>query len=383
MVKKTQAAKNALHVSKNYAYLKPSTLRSMAKEISGTRLEACKSYAVSRLPKIAVTATLASLLACGAGLPTHQAWANGFNLPDGSYRYANRDSSAKVQKYVDINAVPCDKNKETDKDKADRATFGQYYKVEYQFNSHGEWWGGRPFWWASVPKGVTIVDDSITLYKDEELTGGSASQKTGTQYTKAAWDQSVSRFWFDNNKAQGAEFKSNWERMTGEAGGYDKSGDTLDTSREYKNATSALIINWESRGNRRSKISFVIKLNNKTEPLKFAAGVYQVLGNWHYTVGKVALAPTLPEYSKELELAYPKDKVEVDSAKYGKNLAQDEKNNVLTKLWEANKNNADVLKKLKDMPEVPTEEAFKKAVKVNNDGSATVTYKDNSTDTIF
>ena len=383
MVKKTQAAKNALHVSKNYAYLKPSTLRSMAKEISGTRLEACKSYAVSRLPKIAVTATLASLLACGAGLPTHQAWANGFNLPDGSYRYANRDSSTKVQKYVDINAVPCDKNKEIDKDKADRATFGQYYKVEYQFNSHGEWWGGRPFWWASVPKDVTIVDDSITLYKDEELTGGSASQKTGTQYTKAAWDQAVSRFWFDNNKAQGAEFKSNWERMTGEAGGYDKSGDTLDTSREYKNATSALIINWESRGNRRSKISFVIKLKNKTKPLKFAAGVYQVLGNWHYTVGKVALAPTLPEYSKELELAYPKDKVEVDSSKYGKNLAQDEKNNVLTKLWEANKNNADVLKKLKDMPEVPTEEAFKKAVKVNNDGSATVTYKDNSTDTIF
>ena len=383
MVKKTQAAKNALHVSKNYAYLKPSTLRSMAKEISGTRLEACKSYAVSRLPKIAVTATLASLLACGAGLPTHQAWANGFNLPDGSYRYANRDSSTQVQKYVDISAVPCDKNKETDKDKADRATFGQYYKVEYQFNSHGEWWGGRPFWWASVPKDVTIVDDSITLYKDEELTGGSASQKTGTQYTKAAWDQSVSRFWFDNNKAQGAEFKSNWERMTGEAGGYDKSGNTLGTSREYKNATSALIINWESRGNRRSKISFVIKLNNKTEPLKFAAGVYQVLGNWHYTVGKVALAPTLPEYSKELELTYPKDKVEVDSSKYGKNLAQDEKNNVLTKLWEANKNNADVLKKLKDMPEVPTEEAFKKAVKVNNDGSATVTYKDNSTDTIF
>ncbi|UQA88498.1 GA module-containing protein [Gardnerella swidsinskii] len=383
MVKKTQAAKNALHVSKNYAYLKPSTLRSMAKEISGTRLEACKSYAVSRLPKIAVTATLASLLACGAGLPTHQAWANGFNLPDGSYRYANRDSSAKVQKYVDINAVPCDKNKETDKDKADRATFGQYYKVEYQFNSHGEWWGGRPFWWASVPKDVTIVDDSITLYKDEELTGGSASQKTGTQYTKAAWDQSVSRFWFDNNKAQGAEFKSNWERMTGEAGGYDKSGDTLDTSREYKNATSALIINWESRGNRRSKISFVIKLNNKTEPLKFAAGVYQVLGNWHYTVGKVALAPTLPEYSKELELAYPKDKVEVDSSKYGKNLSEDAKKSVLTKLWEANKNNADVLKKLNGMPEVPTEAAFKKAVKVNDDGSATVTYKDNSTDTIF
>ncbi|RDW96850.1 hypothetical protein gvb04_02800 [Gardnerella vaginalis] len=383
MVKKTQTAKNALHVSKNYAYLKPSVLRSMANDISGTRLEACKSYAVSRLPKIAVTATLASLLACGAGLPTHQAWANGFNLPDGSYRYANRDSSTKAQRYVDIKLLPCDDKQNDNKETADRKTYGQYYKVEYQFNSNGDWWGGRPFWWASVPKDVTIVDDSITLYKDEELTGGLASQKTGTTYKKDAWNQAVSRFWFDNNKEQGDEFKSNWERMTGEAGGYDQSGDTLDTSRKYKEATSALIINWESRGNRKSKISFVIKLNDKKTPLKFAGGVYQVLGNWHYTVGKVELAPTLPEYSKELELNYPTDKVEVDSAKYGKNLTQDEKNNVLTKLWEANKNNADVLKKLKGMPEVPTEEAFKKAVKVNNDGSATITYKDNSTDTIF
>ena len=383
MVKKTQAAKNALHVSKNYAYLKPSTLRSMAKEISGTRLEACKSYAVSRLPKIAVTATLASLLACGAGLPTHQAWANGFNLPDGSYRYANRDSSTKAQRYVDIKLVPCDEKQNDNKETADRKTYGQYYKVEYQFNSQGEWWGGRPFWWASVPKGVDIVDNKITLYKDEQLTGDSSSQQTGATYTKESWNQSVSRFWFDNNKEQGTEFKNNWERMTGEAGGYDESGNTLGTSREYKDATSALIINWESRGNRKSKISFVIKLNDKTKPLKFAAGVYQVMGNWHYTAGKVELAPTLPKYSQELELNYPTDKVEVDSAKYGKNLSEDAKKAVLTKLWEANKNNnADVLKELNGMPEVPTEEAFKKAVKVNDDGSATVTYKDNSTDTI-
>lgn len=337
MVKKTQTAKNALHVSKNYAYLKPSVLRSMANDISGTRLEACKSYAVSRLPKIAVTATLASLLACGAGLPTHQAWANGFNLPDGSYRYANRDSSTKAQRYVDIKLVPCDDKQNDNKETADRKTYGQYYKVEYQFNSNGDWWGGRPFWWASVPKGVEIVDNKVNLYKDEQLTGGSASQQAGATYTKDSWNQSASRFWFDDNKEQGAEFKNNWERMTGEAGGYDESGDTLDTSKKYKEATSALIINWESRGNRKSKISFVIKLKDKTQPFEFAGGVYQVLGNWHYTVGKVELAPTLPEYSKELELTYPTDKVEVDSAKYGKNLSEDAKKSVLTKLWEANK----------------------------------------------
>ncbi len=378
MVKKTQAAKNALHVSKNYAYLKPSTLRSMAKEISGTRLEACKSYAISRLPKIAVTATLASLLACGAGLPTHQAWANGFNLPDGSYRYANRDSSTKAQRYVDIKLVPCDDKQNDNKETADRKTYGQYYKVEYQFNSQGEWWGGRPFWWASVPKDVTIVNDSITLYKDEELTGGSASQQTGATYTKESWNQSASRFWFDDNKEQSVEFKNNWERMTGEAGGYDESGNTLDTSREYRKATNSLIINWESRGNRKSKISFVIKLNDKTKPLKFAAGVYQVLGNWHYTVGKVVLAPTLPDYSKELELTYPQA---TEIATFGQPTESEQKQ-ILSKLWEANKSNTDVLKKLKGMEQTQTEDAFKKAVKVNNDGSATVTYKDNSTDTI-
>lgn len=377
MVKKTQTAKNALHVSKNYAYLKPSVLRSMANDISGTRLEACKSYAVSRLPKIAVTATLASLLACGAGLPTHQAWANGFNLPDGSYRYANRDSSTKAQRYVDIKLVPCDEKQNDNKDTADRKTYGQYYKVEYQFNSNGDWWGGRPFWWASVPKGVEIVNGKVNLYKHEQLTGDSSSQQTGATYTKESWNQSASRFWFSKNTEK-TEFENNWKRMTGEAGGYNNSGDTYNTSTAYMKDTSALIINWESRGNRKSKISFVIKLNAKEEPLKFAAGVYQVMGNWHYTVGKVELAPTLPEYSEELELNYPQA---TEIATFGQP-TKSERDKILSKLWDANKSNTDVLKKLKGMEQTQTEEAFKKAITINDDGSAKVTYKDNSTDTI-
>ena len=377
MVKKTQTAKNALHVSKNYAYLKPSVLRSMANDISGTRLEACKSYAVSRLPKIAVTATLASLLACGAGLPTHQAWANGFNLPDGSYRYANRDSSTKAQRYVDIKLVPCDEKQNDNKDTADKKTYGQYYKVEYQFNSNGDWWGGRPFWWASVPKGVEIVNGKVNLYKHEQLTGDSSSQQTGATYTKESWNQSASRFWFSKNTEK-TEFENNWKRMTGEAGGYNNSGDTYNTSTAYMKDTSALIINWESRGNRKSKISFVIKLNAKEEPLKFAAGVYQVMGNWHYTVGKVELAPTLPEYSEELELNYPQA---TEIATFGQP-TKSERDKILSKLWDANKSNTDVLKKLKGMEQTQTEEAFKKAITINDDGSAKVTYKDNSTDTI-
>ena len=383
MTSKQNSAKH-ISISKKCtksSYLDNSVIDSMAKSITSTNFEATSSRRVSVLPKIALTAVLASLLACGAGLPSNHAWANGVNMPDGSYRYANRDSSTKAQRYVDIKALPCDKNQVTDKNKADRETYGQYYKVEYQFNSQGEWWGGRPFWWASVPKDVDIVDNKVTLHKDEQLTGDGGSKQTGATYGKDAWNQSASRFWFSKNTEK-TEFENNWKRMTGEAGGYDNSGDTYNTSTAYMNDTSALIINWESRGNRKSKISFVIKLKDKTEPLKFAAGVYQVMGNWHYTVGKVEIAPTLPKYAQELELNYPNDKVEVDSAKYGKSLTKDEKDNVLTKLWDANKSNTDVLKKLKGMEQTQTEADFKKAVKVNNDGSATITYKDDSKDTI-
>ena len=380
MTSKQNSAKH-ISISKKCtksSYLDNSVIDSMAKSITSTNFEATSSRRVSVLPKIALTAVLASLLACGAGLPSNHAWANGVNMPDGSYRYANRDSSTKAQRYVDIKALPCDKNQVTDKNKADRETYGQYYKVEYQFNSQGEWWGGRPFWWASVPKDVDIVDNKVTLHKDEQLTGDGGSKQTDTQYTKDTWNQSASRFWFDNNREQATEFKNNWERMTGEAGGYDTSGNTLDTSRLYKNATSSLIINWESRGNRKSKISFVIKLKDKTQPLKFAGGVYQVMGNWHYTVGKVEIAPTLPEYSKELELNYPQA---TEIATFGQP-TESERDKILSKLWDANKSNTDVLKKLKGMEQTQTEADFKKAVKVNNDGSATITYKDDSKDTI-
>lgn len=379
MTSKQNSAKH-ISISKKCtksSYLDNSVIDSMAKSITSTNFEATSSRRVSVLPKIALTAVLASLLACGAGLPSNHAWANGVNMPDGSYRYANRDSSTKAQRYVDIKALPCDKNQVTDKNKADRETYGQYYKVEYQFNSQGEWWGGRPFWWASVPKDVDIVDNKVTLHKDEQLTGDGGSKQTGATYGKDAWNQSASRFWFSKNTEK-TEFENNWKRMTGEAGGYDNSGDTYNTSTAYMNDTSALIINWESRGSRKSKISFVIKLKDKTEPLKFAAGVYQVMGNWHYTVGKVEIAPTLPEYSKELELNYPQA---TEIATFGQP-TESERDKILSKLWDANKSNTDVLKKLKGMEQTQTEADFKKAVKVNNDGSATITYKDDSKDTI-
>lgn len=118
-----------------------------------------------------------------------------------------------------------------------------------------------------------------------------------------------------------------------------------------------------------------------TKPLRFAAGVYQVMGNWHYTQGKVETPSELPAYSKLYELAYP-ERLEVQAMG---TTTEENRKQILKNLWEKNKDNADLLSKLFGEPK--TEEEFKKAVTINNDGSASVTYKDNtanhpSTDTI-
>ncbi|WP_211710622.1 GA module-containing protein [Mobiluncus mulieris] len=380
MFRESDPGRGAAHVSDGCS-LRSRRFGSPAGAVAHRRSRGLGFDVLSRFPRLVLAAVLACVLVSGTGVPARQAWANGFNFPDGSYLYANRDSSTRVQRYVDIDLKPCDKNFNTNKSSADRQTFGQYYLVQYQFNNHNYWWGARPFWWGGIPKNTQLVGDQISLIKYEELTHkhtGPQTVEKSTGYSKEKWVQSNSRFWFtnDGNDANASKnFAWNWQRMTGEAGHYNQSGNTLETSRAYGRATHDLIINWERRGNTRFTISFKVQVIDKNIPLKFAAGVYQVAGNWHYTAGKTVLAPTLATYAQELELNYPKEKVPV--AKFG-NPSEPERQEVLKRLWEANQNNTDVLKHLKGMPQNPTRDGFDHAVSINQDGSATVTYADNS-----
>lgn len=386
MFRESDPGRGAAHVSDGCS-LRSRRFGSPAGAVAHRRSRGLGFGVLSRFPRLVLAAVLACVLVSGTGVPARQAWANGFNLPDGSYRYANRDSSTRVQWYVDIELKPCDEHDNTDKASADRRTFGQYYLVQYQFNNNNYWWGARPFWWGGIPQNTRLVGDQISLIKYEELTHkhtGPQTVESSKNYTKKEWEDSNSRFWFTNEGSGSGNFKSNWQRMTGEGKHYNQSGNTMGTSQAYGQATHDLIINWERRGNTRFTISFKVQVIDKNIPLKFAAGVYQVAGNWHYTAGKTVLAPTLATYAQELELNYPKEKVPV--VKFG-NPSESERQEVLKRLWEANQDNTDVLKHLKGMPQNPqnpTRDGFDHAVSINQDGSATVTYADNpkSVDTI-
>lgn len=332
------------------------------------RMNAVRAHSQG-IAKAAATAALVGVLSWGISASVPQtSWANGYNLADGSFRYANRDSSTKAQKYTDIALVPCDKNHQSDKDKADRTTFGHYYKVTYTFNNNFEYWGGRPFWWCTIPQGTEIqgnitkqdFDSGDKLVKSEELDLNDWAHHN--------------RFLWNNEGSDAAKFKEEWARMTGENFGYNQAGGTIDTSRKFSDETKNLLVNWTPAGNVKRVVTFYLKVNDMTKPLRFAAGVYQVMGNWHYTQGKVETPSELPAYSKLYELAYP-ERLEVKEM--GKTDDANRKQ-ILKNLWEKNKDNTDLLSKLFGEPK--TEEDFGKAVKINNDGSASVTYKDNTAD---
>lgn len=328
------------------------------------------SSAVPRIAQAAVAMSLAGVIAWGAGsINPSSSWANGYNMPDGSFRYANRDSSTKAQKYTDISVVPTDVNGISDKTKADRKSFGHYYTVTYTFNNNFEYWAGRPFWWCTIPSGSELVGN---ITKEETLRKGDTPKKV--EMTLDEWAQHY-RFLWTNEGSTAQKFSEEWGRMTGENFQYNTSGNTLDTSREYSKATKHLLVNWTPAGEVKHSVSFRLKVTDMNKPLRFAAGVYQVLGNWHYTQGKVDMPAPLAPYASMYELAYPDTPFEVQ--KMG-TTDENARAHILSLLWEKNKDNHDLLSKLQNSP--TTLEEFKKAVEIHADGGATVTYKDNSFD---
>lgn len=328
------------------------------------------SSAVPRIAQAAVAMSLAGVIAWGAGsINPSSSWANGYNMPDGSFRYANRDSSTKAQKYTDISVVPTDVNGISDKAKADRKSFGHYYTVTYTFNNNFEYWAGRPFWWCTIPSGSELVGN---ITKEETLRKGDTPKKV--EMTLDEWAQHY-RFLWTNEGSTAHKFSEEWGRMTGENFQYNTTGNTLDTSREYSKATKHLLVNWTPAGEVKHSVSFRLKVTDMNKPLRFAAGVYQVLGNWHYTQGKVDMPAPLAPYASMYELAYPDTPFEVQ--KMG-TTDENARAHILSLLWEKNKDNHDLLSKLQNSP--TTLEEFKKAVEIHADGGATVTYKDNSFD---
>ncbi|MFP1703224.1 GA module [Gardnerella vaginalis] len=274
---------------------------------------------------------------------------------------------------------------------------GKFVRVHYLSNcakkdGAADDWRFRPMWWYGVPKGLKNVQN-ITYTRVEKLTNQRGNQPfvpTGssqftftdtngygvvskkTYPTPKQW-KSISNFYFDEQNVLASK---GWKQLLGLNGGsYDNAGNTEDQWGDYKDQTAGLqgiFVDWESAGQRFYDMTYVGEMtkatweNRDVNPLRFAAGVYRFAGNWHYAVGQKHNTPKIADH---LKLVYP----EVTKVKKLDALSNDEKGKVQEAIEKANRGKAGS----------PT--LFDELVKddqngivINNDGSATITFKDNT-----
>lgn len=274
---------------------------------------------------------------------------------------------------------------------------GKFVRVHYLSNcakkdGAADDWRFRPMWWYGVPKGLKNVQN-ITYTRVEKLTNQRGNQPfvpTGssqftftdtngygvvskkTYPTPKQW-KSISNFYFDEQNVLASK---GWKQLLGLNGGsYDNAGNTESQWGVYQEQTAGLqgiFVDWESAGQRFYDMTYVGEMTDDAwqkrdeNPLRFAAGVYRFAGNWHYAVGQKHNTPKIADH---LKLNYP----EVTKVKKLDALSTDEKGKVQEAIENANRGKAG------------SQTLFDELVKdgqdgivINNDGSATITFKDNT-----
>ena len=278
---------------------------------------------------------------------------------------------------------------------------GKFVRVHYLSNCNkdggkADEWRFRPMWWFGVPKGLQNVQN-ITYTRVEKLTKegekqpftpvgssqfkftnaegyGIVSQKT---YNKPEDWNNISNFYFKDSKVLASK---GWKQLLGldDKGNkwYDKVGNTEKQWDAYKNDTAGLqgiFVDWESAGTRYYDMTYVAEMTDDAwekrdeHPLRFVAGVYRFAGNWHYAAGQKHNTPKIADH---LTLKYPA----VTLVKDLKKLNNGEKGKVKQAIEDANRGEAGAQtlfdKLVKDGPD---------CIVVNDNGSATITFKDKTT----
>lgn len=275
---------------------------------------------------------------------------------------------------------------------------GKFVRVHYLSNSNkdatADDWRFRPMWWFGVPAGLKDPQD-IQFKRIEKLTKegkkkvkpAGASQYVTTDAngygvvsdkhfnSPKDWNN-ISNYYFSDQKILASK---GWKQLMGldakNNKGYDDNGNTAQHWEEYKQQTQGLkgiFVDWESAGQRWYDMTYVSEMTDDAwkerdkNPLRFAAGVYRFAGNWHYAVGQKHNTPKIADH---LKLAYP----EVTKVKKLDALTNDEKGKVQEAIEKANQSKDPTQPNLFD--KLLKEEG---GIVVNNDGSATITFKDNT-----
>ncbi|WP_240612504.1 GA module, partial [Gardnerella vaginalis] len=312
------------------------------------------------------------------------------------YGYKTDASYTEARFHIEVDYYDTLEHAQAGKDEG-KDPLGKFVRVHYLSNcakkdGTADDWRFRPMWWFGVPKGLQNVQN-ITYTRVEKLTNqrgnqpfvpAGSSQFTFTDTngygvvskktypTPKQW-KSISNFYFDE---QNVLANKGWKQLLGLNGGsYDNAGNTESQWSVYQEQTAGLqgiFVDWESAGQRFYDMTYVGEMtkeaweNRDVNPLRFAAGVYRFAGNWHYAVGQKHNTPKIADH---LKLNYP----EVTKVKKLDALSNKEKGKVKTAIEDANRGKAG------------SQTLFDELVKdgqdgivINNDGSATITFKDNT-----
>lgn len=312
------------------------------------------------------------------------------------YGYKTDASYTEARFHIEVDYYDTLEHAQAGKDEG-KDPLGKFVRVHYLSNcakkdGAADDWRFRPMWWYGVPKGLKNVQN-ITYTRVEKLTNQRGNQPfvpTGssqftftdtngygvvskkTYPTPKQW-KSISNFYFDEQNVLASK---GWKQLLGLNGGsYDNAGNTESQWSVYQEQTAGLqgiFVDWESAGQRFYDMTYVGEMtkeaweNRDVNPLRFAAGVYRFAGNWHYAVGQKHNTPKIADH---LKLNYP----EVTKVKKLDALSNDEKGKVKEAIEKANHGKAG------------SQTLFDELVKdgqdgivINNDGSATITFKDNT-----
>lgn len=303
--------------------------------------------------KKAVAMVLSTLLISGMVTPYYDSVQNvkADGVFDGrNMLYANKHSFETTNEYMDITyRVGTYEDGEFKFD-----PYGDWVELTYEINRKGTFWFIRNWRWFTIPENLESVQ-RLEFIKDGARVGFFDAQ---------TW-KSNSRFVWSSGDA---DFASDWNRMTGNSdASYNNSGNTLATLGEFKQNTTTLFMDWEGRGSTKTNFVIIGKIVDRTKPLYCLAGIHQDARDLHFNRGIKLQLPPKPLLSEGYKPALP----ELTEVKKLGALQADEMTKVQKALFD--KQDDDFKSKLKD---------GQNSIKVNADGSATITYKDDSTYTV-
>ena len=274
-----------------------------------------------------------------------------------------------------------------------------YNAKDNQTGSAPIFWSGRPFHWFTVPEGTEELGDNYGL----TLTNGSGV--TNKYLNWSSWE-SNSRFihsryngsadaWERHNTTTGetlrktpfASLNSEFNKFLGDYNNswYDNSNmPTQKIMNALRTQSRSIYVDWEKRAAGTVTVTYTTKVKDpvNTKELTIGMGVYQELNRQQYARVETVKLPVLYKLNELFEPKVPGRTGVVDKTK----LTDDEVTAIKEKIWTANNNNKNDL--------LSTNKLFKDNLKDSSNngansisidkatGNATITYKDNSTDTI-